>query len=80
MSGAAAKAMADAQRAADRAHHEKRVAWLESPSPMWADGERVALWERSQMLISSRNYLSTGEGFNHCHCEPRCNETEPTNG
>lgn len=43
---------------------------------MWADGERVAPWERSQMLISSRNYLNTGEGFNHCHCEPRCNETE----
>lgn len=80
MTRATAKAMADAQRAADRAHHEQRVAWLESQSPMWADGERVASWERSQMLISSRNYLKTGEGFNHCHCEPRCNEPEPAHG
>lgn len=69
----ASKKMADDQRAADRAHHQERVAWLESSDePTWSDGVPVSKYLRHEMLRLSRNYLATGEGLGHCQCEPRC--------
>lgn len=69
----AAQKMADVQRAADRAHHQRRVYWLDKENPIWACGTRVARHEKEQMLSASLNYLANPDGhFNHCNCEPRC--------
>jgi hypothetical protein len=67
-----AKMQAAHQRAADHAHHATRVAWLEKGRPTWSDGSPVDSAARNEMLRASRHYLATGEGFNHCHCVPRC--------
>jgi hypothetical protein len=67
-----ASAKAARQRAADRAHHRARVAWLEGDDPRWMDGVPVDAAARTEMLRASRHYLATGEGFNHCHCVPHC--------
>jgi hypothetical protein len=57
-----AKQMAEAQRRADKAHHEKRIAWLESDEPTWVDGKPVLKSDRTILLTQSRRYLQTGEG------------------
>jgi hypothetical protein len=69
-----AKTQASRQRTADRAHHSARVAWLEQEQPQWSDGSPVDQPARNEMLRASRQYLATGEGFNHCHCAPRCGD------
>lgn len=65
MTAMTAKQMADEQRAADKAHHEARVAWLTSDAPKWACGTPVDESDRLSLLRQSRHYLETGEGFNH---------------
>lgn len=69
----AARQMADAQREADKAHHAKRVRWLESAKPSWACGAPVSASDKHSLLQQSQAYLSDPAGsFNHCNCEPRC--------
>ena len=70
-----AKEAADAQRAADVAHHKARVAWLSQDAPKWACGTPVLPSDRQMLLRQSVQYLESGEGFNHCHCVPRCGAT-----
>lgn len=67
-----AQAMAHAQRRADKAHHERRVAWLSGTAPTWHDGTPVGSSDRHTLMRQSLQYLSEGDGFNHCHCTPRC--------
>jgi hypothetical protein len=68
-----AQEMAQAQRGADRAHHLKRVEWLEGHSPVWSCGASVKPSDRQGMLRQSKGYLADPSGsFNHCQCEPRC--------
>jgi hypothetical protein len=68
-----AQRMADAQRAADRAHHTKRVQWLTPDSPLWGCGAPVSPSDRTSLLNQSQAYLRDPAGsFNHCNCEPRC--------
>lgn len=67
------KEFADAQRAADKAHHQQRVKWLESSNPKYSDGP-VLESDRRVLLEQSRSYLSNpaAGGMNHCHCDPPC--------
>lgn len=60
-----AKEMYDNQRAADKAHHESRVAWLTADAPKWACGTPVSHYDRRVLLEQSTRHLTTGEGFNH---------------
>jgi hypothetical protein len=66
------QSMAQAQRSADKAHHERRVAWLSGAAPTWCDGTPVGPSDRHALLRQSLRHLSEGDGFNHCHCTRRC--------
>lgn len=66
------QAMAQAQRRADESHHERRVVWLSGATPTWRDGTLVDSSDRHALLRQSLRHLSQGDGFNHCHCTPRC--------
>lgn len=68
-----AKALAASQRVSDRAHHQKRIEWLQGSEPVWACGTRVLPSDRQTLLAQSQEYLSNPSGhFNCCQCEPRC--------
>lgn len=68
-----ASKMYHAQLAADKAHHELRIAWLEeNDNPTWSDGTPVSKSDRNEMIRSSRRCIDTEYGFNSCHCDPRC--------
>ena len=50
-------ATADKQRQADKAHHEGRIAWLETGFARWSCGTPVAKHEAEEMLLKSREAL-----------------------
>lgn len=51
------------QKAADRAHHQERVEWLEGDSPTWSDGTPVSKHDQKSMLDSSRQCLADESGM-----------------
>lgn len=70
-----AKKIADEQRAADKAHHEKRVRWLSQDRPVWACGTPVSPGDKYNFLKRSLTILATEDWknfLNSCHCTPRC--------
>lgn len=69
-----AQSMADAQRRADKAHHEERINWLMGTNPTYKDGTRVAPSDVAKLLRQSRAYLRDPQAstMNHCNCVPRC--------
>ena len=69
------KEIADKQRHADKAHHEKRLKWLSVESPIWSDGVPVRTHEKAEMIVKSNEALALinhGMSTGHCHCEPKC--------
>lgn len=65
--------IAQAQRDADKAHHEQRVAWLSASNPTYEGGGQVKSSDRHEMLRSSQAYLANPSAYyGHCHCTPRC--------
>ena len=61
--------LAERQRVNDIAHHRKRVAWLSSESPKWADGQAVSDRDRGYYLRQSLSAIENPcEGTNSCHC------------
>lgn len=44
---------------ADLERHVKRIAWLETESPKWADGTPVGAYDKRVLLTQSRDFVSS---------------------